>query len=192
MTAENLDPKAHAQFEKMQQKRDRKIERGDEWKREIEGKLCQMLQSSMSHYNWSNQGLLQNVSGQQKVDFVGRPGVTGHLVFVEVEHQRITCVRNVIKVWMDIAAAIPDSQPVLLIQIFSPSFLTDKKRGKEEALFIGEQAHKTTSEKLTYRHIQVDYWPSKDATVLRGLVERIRDLVTEYEGSLVHLSPNSA
>ncbi len=159
--------------------------RSEKWKAELQEKLPKMLKSQEREHDWSSEESLPNSEGRQKVDILGKARAQDHYVFIELEAERMTCVRNVIKAWMYVAEKT-DSKPVLFIHVFSPSFnVSQKRRGREESIFVGERAQNDTSGKLTYRHIESDRWPTETeyATVIDSLVQKFVGFLAEYSRS---------
>jgi hypothetical protein len=135
--------------------RKREIDAIKEWRESIETKLPSVLQSLEESYHWEGQQPMDGETGRKTIDIKGTPRTkNGSKIYIEVEAARPTCVRNVVKVWMDMSKNETEN-PVLLIHVFSP-FFKKRPRGKAESLFIGQQAQKATNGKLKYKYIQLD------------------------------------
>ncbi len=189
MSYENSDPKLRERFENdikrkqttREEKQRKREEKKNLWGGEVEVNLCNMLESRDSHHDWSRQGWPDAIR-RKRGDILGEPKSPkseDYLILIEVERERLTCVRNVIKAWMYVAEE--NSKPILFVHVFSPSFDGDKKVGKEEAVFVGKQAQKATNGKLRYDSMPLKGWPTENRTVLEDIVKDIMRLVTDYQ-----------
>lgn len=141
------DSREWEQFEKfMKRKEGKKADRemrSDEIKRKwgpIQTSLASELSTSITGYNWSTEERLL-YGRQQKVDILGVSKSRDCRVGIELERDRATCVRNVIKVWM---AMRQIQGAFFLIHIFSPVFANEKLIWREEAEFVGKKASTAT------------------------------------------------
>ena len=134
-------------------------------------KLLRILESKISHYEWETEGLIR-AGREQKADILGTPSTSkAPKIFIELEIERATCVRNVVKAWMYVDN---DEGYTFVVHVFSPFFQTPERiHFLEETLFIGDQAQEATNGRLIYLPIPLDHWPEENESVLEQLVEKI-------------------
>lgn len=189
MAYEDVDPKVRESFERSLKRKDttrektqkKRAEKRRLWGEGVEESLCNALNSQESNHLWSTQGW-PDATGRKRVDILGQPKspkYEDYRILIEIERERLTCVRNVIKAWMYIVQE--DSRPILFVHVFSPSFKLDRKVGREEAEFVGKQAQDATNGKLTYRPIQLERWPTQNGfeDIVKGIVGLVNDYQTE-------------
>jgi len=140
-----------------------------EWRESLERELPKSLQSMDKNHCWKGQQPMSDSTGRQTIDVIGNPkSKNDSAVYIELEAARQTCVRNVIKVWMNMSKN--GANPLFLVHVLSP-FFKKRQRGKAESVFIGEQAEKATNGKLKYKYIQLDEWLSEDELATRIISE---------------------
>ena len=187
MDSNSIDPKEWAKFEtwkkgKEKRQADKKAVRKKR-SEEIEvnwgglqTELRDELSKSITDFDWKKEGLLSN-NRRQRVDIMGVSKSRTCRVGIELERDRATCVRNVIKVWMSMRQ---DQRYFLLIHIFSPVFDDEKRTFLEEAEFVGEKASADTNGRLMYKPIQLEQWPSVDPTLVIREAANVKNLVTAW------------
>ena len=154
---------------------DRK-QRGEEIRRlwgPFQGQLLESLVNGIPTYHWEQEGKFSE--RRQEVDILGRPQSQGFVVAIELERDRATCARNIVKLWMHL-----DNKPenMLLLQVFSPVFVKDKSSWREEAEFLGGKAGKDTGGVLYYQQIVLETWPAENPNILPELTSRIRNMIS--------------
>ena len=144
-----------------------------------ENLLAEELNQTIESHIWRSRKHLAGFGGNQQVDVVGSPSSQEHHVYIEIEGGRINPVSNVAKIWRHVAEG-KLTVPILIIQIFSPTYRQGSPRTRmEESIFIGKQAEKARPQ-IIYRSIRPDYWPGNIAG-LNNLVERIYTFMRETE-----------
>jgi hypothetical protein len=136
-----------------------------DWKDHIERELHTKLQTLDENYEWEPQQPIVGSSGLYKVDVRGIYKLDKNkIIYIEIESARTTCVRNILKIWMNLVETKSDKE-ILFIHVLSPIFNSEPKkylRGKAESIFIGQQAQEDTDVKFTYKNIQLNDWLPAD------------------------------
>ena len=167
MTLPNMD-----EWDEEQKKAWKELESREKvayWRRDIEQNLHASLRKldPNQEFRWEPQQHLDDEGDRHSVDVVGMPNIQGkRRVFVEIEADRATCVRNIIKIWMPVSECTL-KQPAMIIQVFSPNYISKKEKKKKETIFVGNKAEKDTDERLIYRFIQLPSWLSSDEIAAR-------------------------
>ena len=112
----------------------------------------------------------------------GRPiAEPGPEIWIELEGDRHTCVRNVVKVWQGLASTLP-KRTVLLIQIFSLLYGAGEENHilSIESEFIGKRAGNDPNINLKYEpHVRAG-WPLLSPNGVNGLAEDIKSIAAKY------------
>lgn len=158
-----IDPEQSQRFENFMARQEKRRANRRQRTNEIASKWGQLpddllreLEESLPNYAWRTEGLFSQTR-MQKVDILGVPTQQGRAIAIELERDRSTCVRNIIKIWMQMDQ---QSRNFQLIQVFSPVYLNEKKTWREEAEFVGARAAHDTAGKLSYESIQMPIWPT--------------------------------
>lgn len=133
-----------------------------DWRENIEANLHDSLNKIDNSYSWEPQQHLDDDGDRHSVDVMGTPtSERQKIVYIEVEADRATCVRNVIKVWAPLAKGTLKKQ-VLFIHVFSPNYQIKREKKKEETIFVGQKAEIDTGGKFKYLFVQLPAWVSSD------------------------------
>ena len=131
--------------------------------------LLSDLGENLPGYEWGKE--IRFDASFKRADIFGKPYEGDHRISIEIEVDRATFVRKIIKTWL---AWSENPRRILLVQLFSPAFCDDKPKYRDEANFIGAKAQFDSGEQLIYKRIELYKWPVNDSELINRLVKDIR------------------
>jgi len=143
--------------------------------------LIKALEPILPAYKWKKEYKFLS-HRHQKIDLAGRPiAPPGPEIWIELERDRHTCVRNVVKVWQGLASTLP-KRTVLLIQIFSPLYGAGEENHlfSIESEFIGKRAENDPNVNLKFEPHVTAGWPLLSPNGFNGLAEDIKSIAAKY------------